>query len=165
MNKFFILAIDPGNIESAFIIWNGNKITSKGKVLNEDLLNVIQYESDVRIDKVTIEMVASYGMPVGATVFDTCVWIGRFIQKCEELGLKWDLAYRIQIKNHICHSSKAKDSNIIQALVDRFADIERHGKYGKGTKKNNGFFFEFNADIWQAFAVAVYSFDNLNENL
>ena len=31
-------------------------------------------------------MVACYGMPVGKEVFDTCIWIGRFIQEADELG-------------------------------------------------------------------------------
>jgi len=33
------LAIDPGNIESAFVIWDGEIIYSKGKLKNEDLLS------------------------------------------------------------------------------------------------------------------------------
>jgi hypothetical protein len=154
-----ILAIDPGNTESAFVIWDGETIFKKGKVKNSDLLNEIG--SSTYKDKVTIEMVASYGMPVGKTVFDTCVWVGRFIQKCDENNIYWDLAYRIDIKNHICHSSKAKDSNVIQSIIDRFGNVDKYGKYGKGTKNNKGFFYEFSKDIWQAFAVAIYAFDNI----
>lgn len=157
-----LLAIDPGNIESAYVVWDGKSILEKGKVKNEDLITKLSELS--YIEHVTIEMVASYGMPVGETVFETCVWIGRFIQRCEEIGVNWNKAYRIKIKNHICHSSKAKDSNIIQALIDRFGDVHKYGKYSKGTKKNPGFFFGFSKDIWQAFAVAVYSYDNLKLN-
>ena len=32
-----------------------------------------------------IEMVASYGMAVGETVFETCVWIGKFMQIAENI--------------------------------------------------------------------------------
>ena len=64
---------------------------------------------------------------------------------------------RIQVKQHICHDSRAKDSNIIQALVDRFAYGERNR--GKGTKKEPGFFYGFKADVWQAFALAVTWYD------
>jgi len=162
MENKTILAIDPGDVESAYVFWDGKVIIDKGKIKNEDLLHLI---NKCRVEKVevVIEMIASYGMPVGANIFETCVWIGRFIQECTINELKYDRAFRIQIKNHICHSSKANDSNVIQALVDRFGNTNIFGKYGKGTKKNPGFFYEFSKDIWQAFAVAVYSYDNLNK--
>jgi hypothetical protein len=58
---------------------------------------------------------------------------------------------------HHCHSAKAKDSNIRQALADRFAPGEPN--YGKGTKANQGWFYGFSADVWQAYALAVYAAD------
>lgn len=152
-----LLAIDPGNVESAYVIWDGKNIMDKGKVRNELLLSYFKHE--IVVDKVAIEMVSSYGMPVGETVFETCVWIGRFIQLFESDNIEWTKIYRIKVKNHICHSSKAKDSNIIQALVDRFGNPNEYGKYGKGTKKNQGFFYGFYKDVWQAFSVAVYYYD------
>lgn len=69
-------------------------------------------------------MIASYGMPVGKEVFDTCVWIGKF---AEASKLKEEYIYRKDEKMNICHSMKAKDSNIRQALIDRFGVV--------GTKK------------------------------
>lgn len=76
-----------------------------------------------------IEMVASYGMPVGETVFETCVWIGRFIEHLNRFAIKdYFKIYRKDEKMNICHSMKAKDSNIRQALIDRFGEV--------GTKKN-----------------------------
>lgn len=159
-----ILAIDPGNVESAYVIWDGINVIDKGKVENNKLLDFFKHNRNV--DRVFIEMLASYGMPVGETVFETCVWVGRFMQVFADKYILCTKVYRIKIKNHICHSSKAKDSNIIQALVDRFGNPNKHGKYGKGTKNNQGFFYGFSKDIWQAFAVAVYSYDNLvNNNL
>ena len=48
---------------------------------------------------------------------------------------------------------------IRQALVDRFAHGEPN--YGKGTKARPGFFHGFSADVWQAYALAVYAADVL----
>lgn len=70
-------------------------------------------------------MIASYGMPVGKEVFETCVWIGKF---AEASGMKENYIYRKEEKMNLCHSMKAKDSNIRQALIDRFGVV--------GTKKN-----------------------------
>ena len=104
-------------------------------------------------------MVASYGMAVGKDVFETCVWIGRFAEACgrDSDGEASQLVYRQPVKLHHCHSAKAKDSNIRQALVDRFAPGQPN--YGKGTKAQPGWFHGFNADIWQAYALAVYAAD------
>ena len=79
-------------------------------------------------DLLVIEMIANYGMAVGKTVFDTCVWIGRFIEIAEHRHTETEYIYRKDEKMNICHSMKAKDSNIRQALIDRFGKV--------GTKKN-----------------------------
>lgn len=65
-------------------------------------------------------------MPVGETVFETCVWIGRFIEIMQRIN--YTKIYRKDEKMNICHSMKAKDSNIRQALIDRFGEV--------GTKRN-----------------------------
>lgn len=153
-----IIAIDPGNIESAYVIVENDlsKVIEKAKVLNDDLLNDIpRFFKDYQIDHVAIEMIASYGMAVGATVFDTCVWIGRFYQKFEEFWTKPTFIYRKDEKMCLCHSMKANDSNIRQALIDRFGVV--------GVKKNPGYFYGFKKDIWAAMAVAVAFHDKLEE--
>ena len=67
-------------------------------------------------------------MAVGKEVFDTCVWIGRFIQQAEEIGKGYSYIYRKDEKMNICHSMKAKDSNIRQALIDRFGVVRNKEK-------------------------------------
>jgi hypothetical protein len=151
-----ILAIDPGNTHSAYVIIDPaiRRPVEHDKVYNDDLLERI---SDF-YGHVCIEMVASYGMPVGAEVFDTCVWIGRFIEAHAQItGATPTLVKRHAIKLHHCHDSRAKDSNIVQALVDRFAAGQPNR--GKGTKAEPGWFHGFAADIWQAYALAVYTAD------
>ena len=147
-----ILSIDPGPEQSAYVLLSLNyEILEFGKVDNEKLCNSISKQyGQVEI---VIEMIASYGMPVGAEVFETCVWIGRFMQAS---NCKVERLYRKDIKLHLCNSVKAKDSNITQALKDRFGD--------KGTAKNKGYFYGFSKDIWQAMAVAVTYLDRQKEN-
>jgi hypothetical protein len=154
-----ILAIDPGNTESGYVIMlDDYTICSFGKIPNDELLNKID-KIGFKDIKVVIEMVASYGMSVGQTIFDTCVWIGRFKQASLTKGREVTLVYRKDVKMNLCGQTRAKDSNIIQALIDRFAyDVPNRGK---GYKKSQGYFYGFKADIWQAYALGVTYIDSL----
>jgi len=96
-------------------------------------------------------------MPAGRDVFDTCRFIGRLEHVLITRGTPYELVLRATVKAHHTGSAKAKDSNIIQALVDRFASGQPNR--GKGTKANPGFFYGFAADTWQAMALAVYAAD------
>ena len=142
-----VLSIDPGSRESAYCLMDKTyKPCGIGKLANCDLLWVID-ECDH--DILAVEMVASYGMPVGAEVFETCVWIGRFMERTKALC---SLIYRKDVKMNLCQSMRAKDSNIRQALIDRFGPV--------GTKKAPGWFYGFKADIWSAYAVGVTYLDS-----
>lgn len=121
-----ILAIDPGNIESAYCIIDSitYKVIEKGKLQNERIALGMRF---AEYDLLVIEMIASYGMPVGESVFETCLWIGRFIQIAHDRNIETEKIYRKEEKINLCGSMKAKDSNIRQALIDRFGNV--------GTKK------------------------------
>ena len=152
-----ILAIDPGNVESAFVIMDKKyRPLEFGKWENDRILGLISC-SGVCCKEFVIEMVASYGMAVGATVFETCVWIGRFIEAAERVGMKVTRVYRKDVKMNLCNSMKAKDSNIRQALIDRFAQHDL--KNGKGTKGNPDWFYGVSKDVWSAIAVSVTYYD------
>ena len=144
-----VLAIDPGNRQSAWCMIDGEtlKPLSFGKEENKVVLDAVQHLS---YDSIVIERVASYGMAVGRDVFETCEWVGRFTQAAR---VPPDYVYRQEEKLHICGDSRAKDANIRRALIDRFAQHDL--KNGKGTKKNPDWFYGFSADVWQAYAVAV----------
>ena len=162
-----ILAIDPGNEQSGVVLIREadlKPIVSE-KITNEELLDNLlmdryeRLEESECINHVAIEMIASYGMAVGQSVFETCVWIGRFIQALEDNYYNDSLKfiYRKDEKMNLCGSMKAKDSNIVQALIDRFAPNTPNK--GKGTKKEPGWFYGFKKDIWQAYAVAITYYD------
>jgi len=162
-----ILAIDPGNTESAYVVIDAatRKPLEFGKTKNSVLrgrirgfqINPGDADTQIHADHAVIEMVASYGMAVGADVFETCVWIGRLFESLVDCGTRPELVKRHPVKLHHCHDTRAKDSNITQALVDRFALGQPNR--GKGTKAAPGWFHGFAADIWQAYALAVYAAD------
>ena len=150
-----ILAIDPGNIESAYCIIEKEtyKPIEFGKIDNQQLLKQIGLFNN--IDCIVIEKVASYGMAVGKEVFDTCEWYGRFVQLyCDtNENPKIEYVFRKEVKINLCNSMKAKDSNIRQALIDRFDVV--------GIKKNPGWFYGFKKDIWSAYAVGITYLDRI----
>ena len=158
-----ILAIDPGNKESGFCLIDGEDYVpiNFGKWENEKLRTQIAARWKNQVDKVVIEMVASYGMAVGETVFETVFWIGRFFEAVGSGGATRDRLKRIEVKKNLCHNAAAKDANITQALIDRFAPDTRN--HGKGTKADPGWFYGFKADIWQAYALGVTYIDKLRE--
>jgi hypothetical protein len=137
-----ILAIDPGDIQSAYAILDESlKPVEFGILENYELLKIVEKSKG---NEMAIEMVASYGMPVGVTTFETVFWIGRF---WEAFSGKKTKVYRKEVKMNLCHSMKAKDGNVRQALIDRFGVV--------GTKKNPGWFYGVSKDVWSAVAVGV----------
>lgn len=158
-----LLAIDPGPTESGWVLidLDTRRPLKHGKTPNAELLASIDWELG-EAGSAVIEMVASYGMAVGAEVFDTCVWIGRFVEAVRRYRFdrrEPQLVKRLAVKTHLCHSARATDANIRQALVDRFAYGQPN--HGKGTKTNPGWFHGFHTDIWAAYALAVYAADQL----
>lgn len=147
-----ILAIDPAPTESGYIIWDGVKIYTFGIANNEKICESIVHSTD--ISNCIIEKVACFGMPVGKSVLDTCEWTGRFDQQWFiKTGERAILITKNQVQLHHCKTTKANDSNVIQALCDKYAYGVRN--YGKGIKKEPGFFYGFKEDVWDAFALAT----------
>ena len=147
-----ILAIDPGTTKSAWVLFDPDTsiVVGSGIDPNERVVKAFRnYLQDGY--QIVIEMVACYGMAVGKEVFETCVWIGRFM---EAFGGA-DLLYRQEVKLHLCHSARAKDANIRQALLDMFPATGGGSIPQIGTKKQPGPLYGVKADIWSALAVAI----------
>lgn len=143
-----ILAIDPGTTESAFVILEDGRPVDFAKIPNWSLLEQVRRDW-VAVDHMAVEMIASYGMPVGKEVFETVLFIGRLIEAWKGTTIP-ALVYRREVKIHLCGSMKAKDGNIRQALVDRFG-----GEVAIGKKKTPGPLYGIAGDVWSALAVAV----------
>ena len=147
-----VYAIDPGPSESALVVFDGVTVQRHERMSNEALLRVVGH--DIGNHVLVIEQIASFGMAVGAEVFETCVWTGRFIQAWVGLVpiMPWDRVKRHEVKSELCKTQKAKDANIRQALIDRFGP----GKdKAIGTKRNPGPLYGIAGDEWSALAVAV----------
>lgn len=150
-----LLAIDPGTTESGYAVFGCGRVLSSGVMGNAELIGMLREPTAFRalgVDRIAVEMIASYGMAVGREVFETCVWIGRFIEA-------WDgpheLVYRQQVKLHLCGTPRAKDPNIRQSLIDRLGP--------QGTKKAPGPTYGVKSHAWAALAVAVTAADAMRE--
>ena len=144
-----LLAIDPGPEKSAYVIVSGKddlRAVEFAKIDNDAMLSRLDTLCAGGME-VAIERVASYGMAVGDSVFETVYWTGRYTQAALALGVRVTRVPRMAVKMHICHDSRAKDANIVRALKDRFGD--------KGTKVKPGWLYGFSKDCWQAYALAV----------
>lgn len=142
-----ILAIDPGSEQSAVVVidqgiicWPDSGIRPNDVVRKELFENTLD-----TVDHCTlvIEKIESYGMVVGATVFKTVWWTGRF----HEAFGHAEYLPRKDVKLHLCNNTRAKDVNIKAALIERFGH--------PGTKKNPGWMYGIKKDLWAALAVAV----------
>jgi hypothetical protein len=153
-----ILAIDPGTVQSGWCLLGASKIVNSGVQSNDDMLAMIRQNGlgGYLAQTLAIEMIASYGMPVGREVFETCVWIGRFQQAWREPDAV-RLVYRKDVKLYLCGSPRAKDGNIWQALKDKLGEV--------GTKKAPGPLYGVQSHARAALAVAVYTYDKLKGEL
>jgi hypothetical protein len=152
-----ILAIDPGPSQSAYVLSDGARVIEHDKLDNDDVIDAMGRPPLCDAWHLAIEMVASYGMPVGADVFTTCVWIGKFAYCWQSLtGHDAQLVYRKDVLLHLCNKRNAKDANVRQALIDRFGP----GKdKAIGLKKSPGPLYGVSGDVWSALAVAVTTAD------
>lgn len=154
-----IMAIDPGPLQSAYVRLHDGIVAWHGILPNEHMRALLwclrdTFASDGDRELLAIERMASMGMAIGQEVLDTCVETGRFV----ECGGRDDviLVKRHEVKSAICGDSRAKDTNIRRALMDRFG-----GDSSIGTKKKPGPLYGIASHEWAALAVAVTVLDRM----
>jgi hypothetical protein len=145
-----LLAIDPGTTESGWCLFDGSRVLASGVLPNAAMLARIAQDREA--DVLALEMVASYGMPVGREVFETCLWIGRMQQAWRDPEAV-RLVYRREVKLLLCGSPRAKDANVRQALIDQLGPV--------GLKRAPGPLYGLKSHAWAALAVAVTAADGL----
>ena len=146
-----IIAIDPGSEQSAWVCYNPHSggIRAFATVPNDHLRAVLRNLAP-NVERVVIEQVESFGMPVGRDVFETVYWSGRFAEAAHPLTV--DRIGRKAVKLALCGSARAKDPNIRAALIDRYGGSKAEAI---GTKANPGPLYGISGDVWSALAVAV----------
>lgn len=146
-----LLAIDPGYEHSAWLTFNTETggIRNAGTSPNQQLLDLIRNDVPLGpVELVVIEKVEGFGMAVGAEVFETVFWSGRFAEAAHPVAV--DRVGRRAVKLNLCGQARAKDPNVRQALIDRYG-----GPAAIGRKATPGPLYGITGDLWSALAVAV----------
>lgn len=151
-----ILGIDPGSERSGYAAIDGcAQILGSGDVENAELRKLLlRWHSTFPLETsspvVAIEALQSYGMAVGKDVFETAMWIGRFSEVAESLGMIVKLYARPKVFRAVTGMAKGGDAALRRALLLRF------GGDKKGEPLNA---LKGSTDKRSAFAVAVYYLD------
>lgn len=154
----YILGIDPGPQESGWCLYEAGVVVRCGNDSTDYVLSVVLHRAQGLADLLAIEHIKHYGsgMPAGASIFDTCIIIGRLIERWGNLTGRFDtvqLLPRQAVKLELCGSAQAKDSNIRQALIDRLGP--------PGRKAAPGPTYGVTKHAWAALAVAVVAGEQL----
>lgn len=165
-----ILGIDPGSKKSAVVVYDAKKKAVLYSVHAENpsvKLRLPQLIDDFKVTKIAIEKIGSYGFRVGASIFDTILWTGRFIEYMLQCPIVHNdfgrphihpvpSIYRVSRKSvvaYICGSARANDTAVRASLLDRFG-----GKVPAiGSKAEPGPLFGLKVDERSALAVAIYA--------
>lgn len=144
-----ILALDPGTDKTGWCLLLGDRVIGSGVESNDQMLAKVLARG---ASTLAVEMIASYGMPVGREVFETCVWIGRFVQAW---GGSAEMVYRKDVKMHLCGTAKAKDGNVRQAILDLYPRTGGGATPQVGTKGQPGPLYGVSTHAWAALGVAI----------
>lgn len=156
-----VLGIDPGPEESAYVLWDGERILELGNAPNRDLL--CSLEDPARSFNIVppsvcaIEQVRGFGIMASDGLFDTCCWSGRFLQAFGEHRTAW--VPRKQVSKHICGTAGiSHDKFIREALITRFGGKD----IALGKKAAPGVLYGVAGHLWAALAVAITWWDQNN---
>lgn len=119
------VALDPGNTETGWVLGERDESvmghvrlhgcgTAPNLVLRRWLHS---YHEQHKCCQLVLECPKPRGMPTAAEEMETLIEIGRTLQLWRG---PWSYAFRQVVKIHATGSPKATDSNVRQALIDRF---------------------------------------------
>ncbi len=145
-----ILAIDPGSERTGFVVMDSNGIPLLFDKIDNATLIVGLYRliKDNAVTDVAIEMVESYGKSVSASIFETCIMIGRIEEniRAHHGGVREVRVMRKDVKLALTGNYSNKDADVRQACINRL------GYRPKGMAN----------DMWAAQAVGITYIDIKN---
>lgn len=149
------MAIDPGYEQSAWVLYDGSSVLEHAIEANEALcIRLTSGWWRVDVTHAVLEQIESFGMAVGREVFETVFWTGRLFERAHYRA-RVERMPRRAVKVHLCHSSRAQDSNVRVALMDRFGGRDR----AIGKKQTPGPLYGIKSHEWSALAIAVTWWD------
>lgn len=143
--KVKVLAIDPGPKESAYVVFDGERVEAYGEMENGLMTIGLGNNWGQNHPNVVIEWMSGFGVPAGNDTFETCRWVGIF-QQAHPGGAK--LITRKKIKEHL---QAVNDKFVRQALIARFGE--------PGKKKTPGVLYGITGHCLAALACAVVWWD------
>ena len=135
------MSIDPGLTKSGYVYSFNLSPMHCGILENNELISLLVNTSP-NIEKLIIERPVCHKWS-GASLSDTAIWTGRFIQAS---GAPFVLINRQKVRMSLV-GKKASDAKIRNYLIENF--------YPEYTRKNPGIFEGFKEDIWQAYALLI----------
>ncbi len=137
-----LMAIDPGTTESAYVMMIDGHPVEFAKIDNYRMLELVEKWHG----RLFIEQFKSYGNPVGDSVFNACIWMGRFIQVYDSGAV---LVPRKTYASTFCKGISS-DAKIKAAMCKLFNEPQ-------SPKRPVGQLKGMTGDVWQALALAVYA--------
>lgn len=161
-----VIAVDPGTRESAWVAYSDGRIVAHAIEPNEEIERRFGRDDwskdgfgagpfDDRPIVVVFEQIESMGMAVGREVFETVFWTGRLFHAAMRICREPTRLTRRTVKVHLCNSSRAQDTNIRVALIDRFGGPD----VAVGKKRSPGPLYGIVKHEWSALAIAITWWD------
>ena len=160
-----VYAVDPGTRQSAIVALLPESAGGKPAIVVHDILpNALLLEFLAGVHQpgaaLVVEMISSYGAAVGREVFETCVWIGRFLQAFpRKPGYTVATIRRRDVKRLLGLNTSAKDSVVRQHLLDLYTEPAIPNPIG--SKKAPGPLYGVARDEWQAMALGLALLDSI----
>lgn len=119
-----ILAIDPGNVQSAFVLLSlvDRRPLNFGKIDNWELRASLANGDIPSFGTLVSEFPRPRGQLASKELFDTAAWIGVFeeVVRSNRPTVEIERMDRKDVKMTLCEHPRAKDPQIRQALIDLY---------------------------------------------